>query len=252
MNLEGLLGELRGNVLRDDAVLASGPNDQLWSDETLVNYINDAYLRFARRTLVLRDASTPEVVEVLLAAGVSTYDLHESVLSVITARYDTDQVDLERIGRSLLNMVPYNDPPWFDASTVSTLTPGPPRAINTDETISVDTAGAVHLKIWPAPTLTEEGKTIYLRVARKPLELFNIDKLALECELPIEYQLDMLEWAAYRALRNSDIDGHDQAAKDHEARFEASISEVLRDMRRKMFAPLTWRFGDHGFSWGTV
>jgi hypothetical protein len=252
MNLEGLLDELRGNVLRDDAVLASGPNDQLWSDETLVKYINDAYLRFARRTLSLRDASTPEVVEITLAAGVSSYDLHESILSVVSARYDTDTVDLDRIGRSLVNVMVYNDPPWFDPSTAGELTPGRPRAFNTDETISVEIEGGVNLKVWPVPSATEDGKTVHLRVARKPLELFSIDKLDLECELPSDYELDMLEWAAYRALRNSDIDGHKEASKEHQARFEAAVAEILKDMRRKMFAPTTWRFGDHGFAWDTV
>ena len=249
MDLASLLGELRGNVLRDDAVLASGPQDQLWSDDTLVRYINDGYLRFSRQTLALRDASTPEVVEVTLATGVSTYDLHESVLSVVSAKYDTDNFDLQRIGRSLVNTTPVNDPPWFDPSTVSQLNPGRPRAFNTDETVSVDVAGGVNLKVWPAPSATEDGKTIYLRVARKPLELFSISKLALECELPVEYQLDMLEWAAYRALRNSDIDGHKEAAEKHETRFKDAVAEVLKDMRRKMFAPMTWRFGDNGFAW---
>jgi hypothetical protein len=252
MNLEGLLDELRGNVLRDDAVLASGPNDQLWSDETLVKYINDGYTRFARRTLSLRDASTPEVVEVTLAAGVSTYDLHESILSVVSARYDTDTVDLDRIGRSLVNVMVINDPPWFDPSTAGELNPGRPRAFSTDETISVDTAGAVNMKVWPEPAAAENGKTVYLRVARKPVDLFRIDKLDQVCELPEEYQLDMLEWAAYRALRNSDIDGHKEAAVDHQARFEAAVAEILKDMRRKMFAPTTWRFGDNGYAWDTV
>ena len=251
MNLESLLDELRGNVLRDNAELASGPDDQLWSDDTLVRYINDAQSRFARRTFALRDASTPEVVEVTLATGVSTYDLHESIVAVQSARFDTSVIDIARVGRSLMSNLSVADPSWFDPTTAETWTPGPPRAFSTDETISVDTAGAVTMKVWPAPSATENGKTVYLRVARKPLEQFTVAKLTLVCELPEEYQLDMLEWAAYRALRNSDIDGHSASADKHEARFNDAVAEVLKELRSKLFAPMSWQFGQGGFSWSS-
>lgn len=253
MNLEALLGELRDNVLRDNAELASGPIDQLWTDETLVRYINDAQRRFARRTLSLRDASTPEVAEVTLAAGVSSYSLHEKVVAVVTGRYDTDAVDLSRIGRALIANVHVQEQQlWFDPSTVSALSPGRPLAFSTDESLDVDTVGAVTLTVYPEPTSTEEGKILHLRTARMPLEDFSVDDMAMDCELDENYQLDMLEWAAYLALRNSDIDGHSVAAGDHAARFNAAVAEVLKDVRRKMRAPMRWNFGAGGFSWETI
>jgi hypothetical protein len=252
MNLEALLGELRDNVLRDNSELASGPNDQLWSDETLVRYINAAQQRFARKTLSLRDASTPEVVQVTLAAGVSSYVLHEKVLAVVSGKYDTDTVDLARIGRVIVTQVQNYDPPWFDPSSAGTLTPGRPRAISTDETLDVDTSGAVTLTVYPAPSSTEVGKVVYLRTARLPMDDFDVNTLDAECELPEMYQLDMLEWAAYLALRNSDIDGHSTAATDHESRFNAAVAEVLKDVRRKMRAPVKFNFGRGGFTWETI
>ena len=252
MNLEALLGELRGNVLRDDAELASGPFDSLWSDETLVRYINDAQQRFARRTLSLRDASTPEVTQVTLATGVSSYVLHASVLAVLSARYDTDTADLQRVGRMLVAQIQPVDPPWFDPSTAATLTPGRPRAVQTDETLDVDSAGAVTLTVYPVPTSTENGKIVYIRTARLPLTRFTVDSMQDECELVEDYQLDMLEWAAYRALRNSDIDGHSADADKHEKRFNDATAEVLKDIRRKMRAPMRWQFGQGGFNWSTT
>lgn len=249
MNLEGLLGELRGNVLRDDADLASGPDDRLWSDETLVRYINDAQWRFARKTLSLRDASTPEVTQVTLAAGVSTYDLHDSVLCVLSARAAGDTFDLARAGRSLMSTLVPASQPYFDSSQLEAWTPGWPRAFATDETLSVDTAGAVTLQVWPAPSASEEGVVLSLRVARMPLTTFSVDRLRDTCELPEEHQIDMLEWAAFRALRNSDIDGHSDAAVRHEKRFDDAVQEVLKEIRRKMFAPMAWQFGGNGFSW---
>ena len=252
MNLEALLDELRDNVLRDNSELASGPNDELWSDETLVRYINDAQQRFCRKTLSLRDASTPEVVQVCLATGISSYVLHESVLAVVSARYDTNTTDLHRVGRTLLAQLEPFDPPWFDPNNVATLTPGPPIAFSTDETLDVDVAGAVTLVVYPTPSADEDKKNIHLRVARLPLEQFDVSKLNAECELVEGYQLDMLEWAAFRALRNSDIDGHSSAASDHEKRFNDAVNEVLKDVRRKMRAPIRFGFGQGGFRWETT
>lgn len=251
MKLEELLDELRVNILRDDSELASGPSDELWTDETLVRYINDAQQRFARRTLSLRDATTPEVVEVPLAAGTATYVLHKSVLAVVSARYNTDSYDLTRVGRAVLAVVRPEDNLWFDANNVSSMTPGRPLAVSTDESMDVDSK-AVMLTVYPTPSATEEGNIIYLRTARLPLDDFTIDKPQAVCELDDTYQLDMLAWAAYRALCNSDIDGHSAQAKDHEQRFNTAIAEILKDVRRKMRAPIRFEFGRGGYTWETV
>jgi hypothetical protein len=105
------------------------------------------------------------------------------------------------------------------------------------------------MRVWPTPSADEEGLVLNLRVARLPLVTFTADKLREVCELPEEHQLDMLEWAAYRALRNSDIDGHSDAAGKHEKRFDDAVQEILKDIRRKMHAPIAWQFGGNGFSW---
>ena len=249
MNLEALLGELRENVLRDDAELASGPSDQLWTDETLVRYINDAQQRFARKTLSLRDASTPEVVQVTLVTGVSVYVLHASVLAVVSARYNTDTVDLARVGRARIAQYQPNDPPWFDPNNVSQMTPGRPIAFSTDEAIDADQKGSVTMVVYPTPTATENDLNINLRVARLPLTRFDVDALDADCEIDDDYHLDMLEWAAYRALSNSDIDGHSDSAEKHKDRFTDAVADVLKDVRRKMRAPMRFEFGQNGFSW---
>lgn len=250
MNLEALLSELRVNVLRDDAQKAIGPEDQLWSDETLVLYLNDAQQRFARKTLTLRDASTPDVTQVTLATGVSSYPLNNVVLAVVSARYDTSVVDLPRSGHTLIyGGAREPDPPWFDPSIVTQWPPGPPMIFNTDETMVFDDEGAVTFNVFPAPSATENGKIISMRVARLPLDDFAIAKLQANCEIPSDYQLDMIEWAAYRAFRTSDIDGHSAMAVDCKTRFEDAVQDVLKDVRRKMFAPTTWKFGQNGFTW---
>jgi hypothetical protein len=61
----------------------------------------------------------------------------------------------------------------------------------------------------------------------------------------------MLEWAAYRALRNWDVDAEDRKkADDHKKRFEEAIKECWREAENmKMFKPVTWAFGQGGFSY---
>jgi hypothetical protein len=248
MTLQELLDELRVNVLHDDAGLASGPDDRLWSDDTLVRYLNDAERRFARQTLCLRDASTPEVVEVTLTSGVADYSLHKSVRAVVSARYEDDSADLGRVGHVTMQEIVPPETIVFDVNQVSALTPGKPLAISTDEALDLSENAAVVLTVWPTPSDAEEGKRVLLRVARTPLVLLDLERADKQCpEIPEEYHLDLCEWAAYRCFRTSDLDGASDKATQHEQRFAAAISEVMRDVRKKMHAPARFAFG--AFAW---
>ena len=248
MTLSELLSELRTNLQRDDSDLFSGPNDKLWTDDTLVRYINDAQRRFARRTLTLRDASTPEVVEVQLAAGVTVYTLHKSVRAVASARYDTDTTDLQRSGHSILSETSNYETPYFDVNMLATLE-GRPLAFSTDETMDAGEDSAVTLRVYPEPTVAEEGKIVHLRVARMPLRDVTLDDIDIPLEVPEDYHLDLLEWVAFRAFRTADLDGASDKAKQHEARFNVVMGEALNEQRRKMLARIGWNFGRAGFSW---
>lgn len=252
MNVAEGLEELRVNLLKDDAGLASGPDDRLWSDETLIRYWNDGIRRFARTTLTLRDSTTPEVCQVRLQTGVTEYSLHPAVRAVISARYDTSVYDLSRVGHSLLGTPPRTvDTLGFDVNARDTWQPGPALTFNTDETLDMGEDSAVVLRVWPAPSADEDGKIIYLRVARMPLKDLTLEKPLEFPEIPPEYQLDTLEWAAYRAFRTGDVDGSSEKASMHRTRFEEVMGEALKEQRRKMFAPVTWGFGRNGFSWST-
>lgn len=245
MTLEDLLDELRNNILRDIAA------PYLWTDGTLVRYIDDAQRRFARRTLCIRDATTLDVTQVTLETAVENYTLHPSVLAVISARYDTDTTDLARVGHSQVSGAIAPDTLWFDINTITGFPPGRPRAVLTDEQIDTDAPGkaAISLRVYPAPTLVENGKIIYLRVARLPMAAFSENNLSAVCEIPEDYQLDLLEWAAYRARRTYDADAGDSVKADsHRARFEEAVKEAQTEMKRKLFAPLKWGFGRNGFT----
>jgi hypothetical protein len=250
MTLEELLDELRRNVLHDVSNLNAGPSDHYWSDESLVRYINDAQRRFARRTLCIRDKSTPEVVETPLEDGIDEYTLHSAVLAVLSARYELHTYDLPRTTHVALSGARYPETSYFDVNSYAGT--GAPQLFTTDEAIDPDdpTFTVVHLRVWPTPTAAEDGKLLRLRVARLPLTEFTVDRYAVKCEIPEDYQLDMLEWAAYRALRNWDVDSEDRTKADmHKKRFDDAVFEARQELNRKMFSPAQWQFGHAGFSW---
>lgn len=253
MRLSDLLDELRNNILNDRSDSVAGDPDQLWSDTTLVRYINEAQRRFARRGYVIRDNRTTEVVNVTLVAGVTEYTLHPSIIAVVTAKREDAEVDLIRVGHSVLgsfsnpNTIMYG--PTFD-----TLAPGAPLAFATDETLGEDDEGtnaSVTLRVYPAPRAADAGDVIKLRVVRMPLDELTANNLSAVPEIPADYHFNMLDWAAHLALRIVDQDaGNPRRSADFAASFEVHVQEARKMVLRKLFAPVPWGFGRGGFSWG--
>jgi len=237
VKLEELLDELRRNLLRDvsDAVSVDQA-DLLWTDLSLVRYINEGYFRFCRRTHYLRDASTPEVCEVVLEEGVSEYPLHESVLKVLTASYGnltlsvTSADEMLNVGDDSVGMqarMANNE-----HRSVSAVVPDFDRGT---------------LKVVGTPGARDDGKTIYLRVSRLPLERLALDEPEREPEIPEHLQLDILEWAAFRALRNHDHDGENmRKASAHKTQFNEAVEYLLDEARDRHFVPAkfaaSWRW----------
>lgn len=255
MTLEALLVLLREMILNDRSDRVAGSSDYLWTDETLVIYMNEAQRRFARKGLVLRDGRTPEVTQVTLVAGQSQYALHPSVLGVISARMSTRQVDLVRTGHATLGEYRAPSESWIDPAGYTTLPPGQTLAYSTDEDVNADSGGAfsqITLRVHPVPSAVQDGETVQLRVVRKPIEDLSLAALTASPEIPEDHHIEMLDWAAYLALRIVDDDAG--AARDAD-KFRASFEEHVREARnmvmRKLFTPMGWGFGRGGFSWSS-
>ncbi len=254
MILRDLLAELRENILNDRSDRVEGSSDYLWTDTTLVRYINEAQRRFAVKAYVIRDSTTSEIVNVTLAEGVTNYTLHPSIIAVVSARREDATGDLARVGHSALGS--YSNPgtmmwdPCYD-----TMSPGTAIAYATDETIGEfddDSIGAVSLRVYPEPSADQAGDIIKLRVVRKPLDELVVNNLSVSPEIPSDHHLEMLDWAAYLALRIVDHDaGNPGRATEFAASFESHVNEARKLVLRKLFAPRTWGFGRGGFSWGS-
>jgi hypothetical protein len=254
VNLQDGLDELRNGILRDASALKSGPTDHFWQDLNLSRYIDDAQKRFARLSLCIRDSTTPAVTQVVLVGDGATdiYQLDPSVLFVTSARHQDDSKDMVRMQHpsSVGTQNTFTETYDFASYPVS----GKPTMYTTDEGLDPNNDHAIRIRFFGMPLDqsgdTETGKIVYLRTIRKPLVTLDLTQLGTDFEIPSEYQLDMLEWAAYRALRNVDIDGEDRTkAEAHKKRFEEAIAECKKDIRRKLWQQEQWGFGGNGFTY---
>jgi hypothetical protein len=244
------LSELRNNILRDRSDQIAGVSDDLWTNETLLRYIKDGERRFARQTLCIRDSTTPAVTQIKLKTGVVTYPLHKAVMGVLSARYNTDQFDIQRSGHALVSQFTPPEFLTYDPSTGFNAQPGRPIAFYTDETTVFATQGKVTLSVYPTPSALEEGNILYLRSIRNPMTDYSLENLDAESEIPEDYQLDCLEWAAYRALRHFDADAGASAPSDHHKQaFSDAVAQATLEIKRKLFANTTLRYGTNGFSY---
>lgn len=250
MNLQELVDELRGNTLRDTSSLLSGTAvDKFWTDAQLVRYLDDAQVKWARKALCLRDATTTAVTQITLVADQANYTCHSSVLGVLSLRYDTDTADLARAGHTLFSRTPLPDEATYFPIANTQLPPGRPQAWSTDEYVTINSDLAPNIRIYPTPTTTEAGKICYLRVIRKPLVHFTTTGMSSQTsEIPQDYHLDLLDWAAYRALRNVDADaGNPGIAEVFKKRFLEAAEECRQEINSKMFVDFKWGFGRSGF-----
>lgn len=253
MNLGELLDELRTGILHDVSDQVAGvTSDQLWTDTRLVRYINEAQRRFARRSLVLRDGSTPECCQVQLVAGQTLYPLHTSVIGVISAKYTGDNTDLARAGHAALGTYRLPDTYFFNPTSLSTLPPGKVLAFSTDEQISANDYGTfnrITMRVYPQPSADFVG-IVNLRVVRVPINRFKEDDTDAYPEVPEDYHLDLLDWAAYLALRIADNDaGDEDRATAYAKSFEDHCVTARKEVMRKLFTPAPWGFGQNGFSY---
>jgi hypothetical protein len=130
------------------------------------------------------------------------------------------------------------------------LPPSDPVAYYTDETLVYATQTRVTLGLFPKPGAEQAGNPINMRVVRLPMTGYGKDCLDRQSEIPEDYQLDVLEWAAYRAQRTWDGDaGAPTTSQDHLAAFNDAIEKARKETKSKMFANINFRYGRNGFTY---
>lgn len=230
MTLNQLIDELRRNILRDvsDAVSADEA-DLLWTDDALTLYINDAYFRFCHLTEYLQDATTEAVCYITIVQGQREYDLNPAVIRVLSAEFgnlilpvtSTDHMHGDQTEFASYQSVRREDYPGV-------------YAVVPDYEIG-------KLIVVGTPAAEDAGKKLRLRVSRYPLERLTLDEPDKSPEIPERFHLDMIEWAAFRALRNHDVDAENMAkASAHSTRFERAVEEVRNEFRMRKFSRVNY------------
>ena len=251
MNLGEQLEELRRNLLRDISDLApGGVDDRLFTDKALLTYIKDAEHKFARRTFCILDGSTPKVTQIKLVTAQTLYQMHPSVFALMSARYTGKTTDLVRAGRSVVGLHVPAEFLTFDPSSNVTLPNGEPQVVYTDESMMFGRNNGMTLSVFPAPSSVENNTIINIRVFRKPTCGYTIDDLDRESELPEDYQLDVLTWAAVRAFNNFDADkGSAAKIKQMNDLWNLAIRDAIKDSKRRLFSPVKMHYGTDGSVW---
>jgi hypothetical protein len=177
------------------------------------------------------------------------------VFAVLSARAFGATTDLARAGHGVLDTYRAPDTYFFDVNQANLRQPGAPLAYATDEYVSGDTnnsQGVVNMRIFPVPDIPSIGRVVNIRVIRTPVNEITLDNLDATPEIPEDHHLEMLDWAAYLALRIVDTDaGSPDRAKEFAASFLAHTQAAKKLVMRKLFTPMPWGFGRNGFTWST-
>ena len=235
MNLEELLTHVASEYLDDRTEMLDGDPDELWSDELIVRYLNEAQRIFCRRSWVLIDIDNPTAGRIALVSGKALYSLHKSVLRVYDATYDTDVAPLARVTDAQMRQRPFADPEGFyDLNGVSAATPGSPVAIATD-------AGTHMLRVFPTPAAAQGGKRLALKVARMPVCYLDLNKTSESPEIPEEWHMSIGRYAAGRCLTMPTVDGEARVlGRTLLAEFDNDVRLARQERTRAEMAPGSW------------
>lgn len=242
MKLSEMLAHVGGDLLDDRTALLDGDNDQLFSDELITRYLNQAQKILCRRAWCLIETGIAPAGIITLQVGKVLYPLHRSVLRVLDATPTTQTAPLGRADDVNLRN-PY--PPSSDAFDIgeqaaiagTTLAiPGAPLAIATD-------TGSRTIRVAPPPAAAQAGLQIVLRVARLPICDLDVSKPDASPEVPIDWHMDMCEYAAGKCLKQPNVDATSKGeANDMLARFDALVLEARRDRQRAGLGGDRWGF----------
>ena len=202
-----------------------------------MRYMNEAYNLFARRSMTIIDRRTPTITQFILREGVENYNLHPSIIEVLSARVEGDDTDLYRAGHGILDSRSTSAEDFhfgYRPSARQIVTPL--TAFTTDEGMST-------IRVYGTPTSDYNGRKVNLRVARMPTQALSLDNTGYVPEVPDQYHLAMLDWAAYLALSNHDADAENMTrAALRRKSFDDTIEQALLDVRRRRFPTTVWKF----------
>lgn len=236
MDLAAMLAYVRSFLDDGSVALVDGDNDQLWSDDLIVRFLNEGVRLLARAAWNIIDEGNATAGAITLATGVATYALHKSVLRVIMATPTDQSWPLWHTSDvALRSPRPYDDEP-FDINNLSIANPGRPVAFSTD-------GGTRMLRVFRTPSVTENGLVINLKVARLPVATLTLDDTSVGPETPDDYSLSICDYAAGRCLLQPNVDGQQKTTgRELITAFNDLMKDARRDRQRAENGPAVWGF----------
>lgn len=234
MTLEDLLAHCN-EFLDNKSALVEGDADSLWSDDLITRHLNEAQKILCRRAWVIIDEGHPTAGRIVLKTDTPVYALHKSVLRVYWARPDDQENPLTRhTETALMGATPITGE-LYDLNSTTGET-GRPLGFSTD-------AGTRRMRIFRTPSATENGLIVTLKVARLPVTYLTLDDTAAEPEVPDDYHLALIDYAAGRCLLQPNIDSQSKAdGRELLSMFDEVVREARRDRIRAEMDPARWAF----------
>lgn len=202
----------------------------LWTKEDAQFYLDDAINEACERAKLIRDATTPEICEVTVTAGTSTYALDSRILQFERAKLDSMQVPLEITSTLALdsNVTGIWPRGWRSRSSYgswSTFGTSWESATGRPSALAIDRAGADWTgRLVPNPTSND---LLRLQVYRAPLESLTDDNSAPE-GVPERLHPRLLDWMKHMAYSKQDTETrNDDRAQRFAALFTSAFGERI-------------------------
>lgn len=169
-------------------------------------YLAEGQDEFCERTGYIRDKTNYTVT---LATDTATYSLSGRIYEVLDVWDGTRRLSKVNIGDVLLDDGSGGDPIYWQTDQ------------ETDQ-----------IRLYPTPTSDQNGDVFTLQVWRYSQN--DLAASGAEPEVPSRFHLALVEWAAYKAFSNHDMEAQDaKAASDHYANFIMYIRRAKVHFRRR-------------------
>lgn len=194
-----------------------------WSNEELTRFIDQALKRAVRSSLLIKKSET--AFDLNIVAGTSDYSLDARIIRLKYAELDTTGKILEPV--EIEDLIGIQN--WRGQT-------GTPNSYIVDESDAT-------IRLYPTPVVND---TAYLTYYRLPLLDLDWDTNTLTPEISSEYQIEMLDYAAYLAYMKDEANTFDPTrAASYLTLFDSNFgnTSAYSEQRRKRSVGRGVRYG---------
>ncbi len=240
MKLSEMLEYTRSYLDDASVALIEGDNDQMWSDSTLVNFMNQAENLLCRRAWAIIEYGVAPAGTIVLATGKILYALHPSVLKIFDV---TPSTQVAPLGRTTDDLLRDPNPIGGDAFDVGEAAAREDTALTGATLAFASDAGTRQLRVYPEPTSTQNGIVCSMKIARLPITALTVDDVDAEPETDAQWHADICHYAVGKALVLPLVDADQKKeGRDLIAQFMETIRQARQERVRAEMGTGRWAF----------